>query len=95
MLSIARIAGVGYQPVPLSVRRRMSRLDWDTSSRGFDADTSPMELEALHRHALDCARSNGRWFGAMRGFEALRAFATTRPIGTLIAIAVALWALTS
>lgn len=73
----------------------MSRLDWDTSSRGFDADTSPMELEALHRHALDCARSNGRWFGAMRGFEALRAFATTRPIGTLIAIAVALWALTS
>lgn len=76
-------------------KRWASRPVWDTASSGLDPDTSPMELEALDRHARACEMSKGFWFATTERLDTLADFAAARPIGTLIAVAALLWALTS
>ena len=57
---------------------------WSTAAFGHAADTSPMELNALERHLVECRTLKGRLFGARCAAEAMHGFVASRLVTTLV-----------
>ena len=61
--------------------------NWDTSSFGHPADTSPMECSALAEHMSTCSRSRGPLQTLRNGAAVVRSFVVPRLVTTVLFIA--------
>jgi hypothetical protein len=62
--------------------------NWNTSSFGHPADTSPMECSALADHLSACSRSRGPWPAVRAGAALVRGFVLPRLVTTAFFVAV-------
>jgi hypothetical protein len=57
---------------------------WTTASFGDPADTSPVELKALHEHLTLCKGAQGPLFGLRCAAERMHGFVAPRLVTTLV-----------
>lgn len=62
----------------------MDKPCWSTSSFGDEADTSPLELDALGEHIQTCHGLKGRLFGLHSAAQTVNGFVASRFVTTLV-----------
>ena len=63
---------------------------WSTSSGADLADTSPMDLDVLRAHLIQCTTRPGHWFAVRRTSRWAQGFLVTRLASTVLAVVVLL-----
>lgn len=66
------------------MKHSLARSDWSTAALGGDADTKPMELDALGAHLTACRSQQGRFLALQCLAERLHGHVSARIVTSLV-----------